>query len=100
MSPSGEGLALVLQALAARFSDNTAIVGDSAPKISDLRSPGIDFSNFGIRREGFCRSMAVRALERLDENGILRKPSSTSAGALLMLEFLLTCTFVFFLIIF
>lgn len=84
----------VEQAWAARFSDNSLIIGTGAASLSDVyKQPGRDFSDCGNARDNFARAMADRVLRMMDARGLLRRPSGAAASALIMLEFLMTCEF-------
>lgn len=90
MTPSLQCLCYVIQAFAARYSDHPSIIGTAAPSLTTLKF-GVNYSEYGKRRESFALAMEERALKAVDENGILRRASYVSTGALLMLEFLTTC---------
>jgi len=94
LTPAGECLAAVLQAWAARASDNPLIVGFGAPSLADLRSGkgggGKNFTLVGNRREDFAIAMKERALRLVDDKGLLRLSSSVACSALTLLEFLVT----------
>lgn len=65
--------------------------------MSDLRVlEGENFGQYGKKRDQFARAMLERAVNAVDTSGSLRKASGQCVAALLMLEFLLTCSFVFF----
>lgn len=78
------------QAWAARFSDHPAIVGVGAPRLSELGTRQ-DLTQYGIARDSFAVVMLERALKEIDVKGALRKPSGVCAGALVLLEFLVSC---------
>ncbi|KAM0745958.1 hypothetical protein T439DRAFT_330158 [Meredithblackwellia eburnea MCA 4105] len=92
MTPTGECVALVMQAWAARFSDHSAILGQSQPSLSDVSNspPGTDFSQYGSLRDSFARAMEDRAMKALDQHGALRNPSGQCCAALTLIEFLVT----------
>ncbi|GAA6064577.1 hypothetical protein JCM10212_006202 [Sporobolomyces blumeae] len=92
LSPANECLAAVLQAWAARVSDNPLIVGYGAPSLDELRTAklGNDFTIIGNRREEFASAMRDRALRLVDERGALRTASAASCSAMTLLEFLVT----------
>ncbi|GAA5955819.1 hypothetical protein JCM21900_001724 [Sporobolomyces salmonicolor] len=90
LSPANECLAAVIQAWAARISDNPLIVGQ-APTLEDLRNRRWrDFTLMGNRREEFARAMRERALRLVDQKGALRLSSAACCSALTLLEFLVT----------
>lgn len=60
-------------------------------------SPIQDYSAYGRQRDSFCRALAAKASRAVDENGTLRSASYASTGALLLLEFLLSCEEALFL---
>ncbi|BGP23916.1 hypothetical protein JCM10295v2_002817 [Rhodotorula toruloides] len=91
MSPANECLALVIQAWAARITDNPAVIGSGGPTLDILkRGEGQDFTEVGNRRQDFARAALQRALNTVDQRGALRLASATSCSALTLLEFLVT----------
>lgn len=92
LNRTNEALALVIQAWSARFSDHAAVLGPEAPSLAQLKQlpPGQSLCTWGDRRQAFAAAMCERALNAIDQKGIMRRPSTSSATALVLLEFLLS----------
>lgn len=92
LNPTNECLALVIMAWSARFSDHAAILGQGAPSLADVKGTrrGKSLCGWGDRRQAFAQAMTERAMQAVDQKGILRRASVASATALVLLEFLLS----------
>ncbi|KAI5480504.1 Zn(2)-C7 fungal-type transcription factor [Pseudohyphozyma bogoriensis] len=84
-------LCSVLMAAGARSSDHPLLIGGNGPKMSELgvaAKLGVDLREYGARREAACQTLLNRAIDLMDEKGILhlKKPKLESVAALLLLE--------------
>lgn len=78
LDEGAQALSAVLEALGARVSNHSAILGRGAPALGELRQIAGQrgLSEYGVRRTGVYESMLERAVGIIDKLAIWRKPSA------------------------
>ncbi|GAA5906653.1 hypothetical protein JCM6882_008085 [Rhodosporidiobolus microsporus] len=95
LSPEDRAVAAVMHAWAARFIDHPAIIGTgnraAPPSLRDLLRPATEaVADAGVTRDRFARTLKERALQAVDEAGLMRKATKQNCAVLLVLEALVS----------
>ncbi|GAA96230.1 uncharacterized protein L969DRAFT_91679 [Mixia osmundae IAM 14324] len=81
-----EALCVVVQAVAARYSDSASIIGEG-PRLSSLSGhESISLAQYGLARETFVDLMGSRAMRIIDSKGTMHTPSIENVCALFLLQ--------------